>query len=428
MNRIYCLLLLLCPYSITAQAPKTNSLSIGDKLPDLSFTQLQNGNSKTIKLSSIKQNLIILDFWATWCSNCIREFPKMHSLQKEFGTDLHILLVNNPGSGDTETKLNRFFAKYQANNKTQFSLPVVIADTVLAACFPHHSLPHTVWIHNNRVIAITAADELTKQNIQAVLSNQPTGMLLKKDRLNIDLTKPLLDLATLQNKELRSSATFTGYISGMGAKIGRYTDTSLGTQRRYFINQPLTELYALVATGIPPAHMQFTLPDSLDPTHTPGQDIPSSAKFAYELTMPLGTTPQQWQDRMLTDLNSQFKLQTEIKVMPTACYLLTRCLSAATQQNSKPPVCRNFKNISFWLNAANLQPYTQTAGNFIVNETGTASDSAVCLPDPAGHDISSLASALAQLGYSLLPATRNLNWLFVTPAPETTSAIFLPKN
>ncbi|MCH5685214.1 TlpA family protein disulfide reductase [Niabella sp. W65] len=125
---------------------KPMPLAIGDKIPDeLWSLPLQVVNhpqgKKTITLSEYKDKLIILDFWNTWCVPCIRNFPKLHALQNEFGDKIKVLAVTQEDSD----KITRFFKTGAGKEHTYVNS--VINDSLLLKYFPHISVPHIAWIN-----------------------------------------------------------------------------------------------------------------------------------------------------------------------------------------------------------------------------------------------------------------------------------------
>ncbi len=171
-----------------AKAELITPLKIGDKIPDElweMYFPVVSANSDEVQylsLGDFKDKLIILDFWATWCAPCISSLHKLDTLQKEFREDLLVV----PTSYETEDKILSFLSDRKIN------LPSLIEETELKKYFPYRSIPHQVWLKDNKVLAIVGPESTNRQNVFKGIKGEDLNVLLKSEDMSFDFNKPLL--------------------------------------------------------------------------------------------------------------------------------------------------------------------------------------------------------------------------------------------
>jgi len=68
--------------------------NMGEKQLAWNFT-LKSQNAKNIKLSELRGNVIMLNFWASWCGTCLQQFPLLNTYYQKNKTQDFILLSIN---------------------------------------------------------------------------------------------------------------------------------------------------------------------------------------------------------------------------------------------------------------------------------------------------------------------------------------------
>lgn len=135
-------------------------LKVGEKVPEdfwkrehLFYSQ---GDTVRGTLEQFKGKLLVLDFWATWCGACRKNFANLESLQKAYQDQLVFVLVNPAKYKDTYTKIDNCY-KDVLSKTGGTKLASIILDEKLVAQFPHYLVPHYVWISKKGFIkAFTA--------------------------------------------------------------------------------------------------------------------------------------------------------------------------------------------------------------------------------------------------------------------------------
>ena len=58
------------------------SAGVGQKAPDFSVQNILNG--KYLSLKHYKGKVVYLDFWASWCTPCLKSFPFMEQINRKY--------------------------------------------------------------------------------------------------------------------------------------------------------------------------------------------------------------------------------------------------------------------------------------------------------------------------------------------------------
>jgi thiol-disulfide isomerase/thioredoxin/outer membrane lipoprotein-sorting protein len=123
--------------------------------PAPSFT-LKTLDGKSVSLSSLKGNVVVLDFWATWCGPCREGLPHIDKIAKDRAADgVKVFAVNLQ---EDASQIQPFV---QQNN---LSLPVLLdSDGGVAQKYMAEAIPETVIIDKQgtvqKVIVGLAPDE-----------------------------------------------------------------------------------------------------------------------------------------------------------------------------------------------------------------------------------------------------------------------------
>lgn len=421
------LLFLLLPLSSPGQVSPIRPLNIGDAVPDVVFSKIFQYPSGSSSLSAFRDRLLILDFWSTWCTSCLHSFPKMDSLQQQFGPRLQVLLVNARSTGDNEQKAKAVFEKMKRASGQEYRLPYLVGDTVLSSFFPHKMIPHCVWIQNGIVKAITASAEVTAVNVRAMLNGEAVKLKRKKDLVEFDRSLSLLqNLYGTDVLNLVYSSVATRYVDGLfaGSGVGRSPDGN--TTRYYHYNRPLLGLYeyalGLVLTSRPYL-MEVEDRSRYEQGGTAWKDWAPANSYCYELTAPSGRPAEEVREWMLQDLNRIFSLNGRMEKRKLPCQVLVRSgkqKESFAAKGGKPSVkwpVREGEAI-----VLENQPLSELVKrlnrehgyrSFIVDETGYAGKVDLELKAPPGNP-ALLKKELNKYGLDLVVAERELDVFVLT--------------
>ena len=142
----------------------------GFPAPDI---ELATADGNMVKLSDLRGQPIILNFWASWCPPCRAEMPAIQAVYQAYHNDGLIILAVNASNQDDLTDANAFVTGLQ------LSFPIYFDKTGNAQdAYKVSALPTTFFIDRDGIIQSVViggpiAEALLNVKAQALLEEQP---------------------------------------------------------------------------------------------------------------------------------------------------------------------------------------------------------------------------------------------------------------
>lgn len=139
---------------VTSKSLSEVQLGLGDVMCDFEVT---TPAGETIKLSEVlkEKKLVVLNFWYTGCSWCIKEFPVMEKAYQIYGEDVEIIAL------DPMNETNDAIAAFPAANGLELSFPLAACPNAWANTFSISGYPTSVFVDRYGVICAIEAGAIT---------------------------------------------------------------------------------------------------------------------------------------------------------------------------------------------------------------------------------------------------------------------------
>jgi peroxiredoxin len=136
----------------------------GFAAPD--FT-LETRNGETISLSALRGQVVLVNFWATWCPPCRAEMPAIQHVYERYQDQGFTVLAVDVGEADAQVAA---FADEQG-----LTFPILLdRDTSVSHRYQVRAMPSTFFIDRSGVVhEVTLGGPMT----EAFIESQVTGLL-----------------------------------------------------------------------------------------------------------------------------------------------------------------------------------------------------------------------------------------------------------
>jgi peroxiredoxin len=134
--------------------PTITSALIGEMAPNFELATL-DGN--VVRLSSLRGRVVFVNFWATWCEPCKREFPAFQAFEVQ-NDNAVILAVNQ---GETAEQIQTFLDEVGINDVTV----LLDSDFRVGDSYQTNYFPSTFVINPAGIVAAFHVGEITLDDL-----------------------------------------------------------------------------------------------------------------------------------------------------------------------------------------------------------------------------------------------------------------------
>jgi cytochrome c biogenesis protein CcmG/thiol:disulfide interchange protein DsbE len=152
------ILILALAALFTASTVQARPPRVGETAPDFTLTMIDRSK---VSLSELRGQVIVLNFWATWCGPCLTELPVLdtyYKLQQRHG--LRVFAIENRDHNSVPlSKLKSFLAK----------LTIPSARRIQGPYRPLEGIPTNYVIDRNGIVRYAKAAAFDLDDLNTVL-------------------------------------------------------------------------------------------------------------------------------------------------------------------------------------------------------------------------------------------------------------------
>jgi len=139
-------------------------LGRADQAPDFVLERI-DGKGAPLRLSELRGQVVLLDFWATWCPPCLAMMPTLHELYRDWHPrGAEFVGIDSDGPMATREDLRAFLTQ------NPFPYPVVLDDRNAGGAYGVSSIPHLVVIGRDGRIVRVFVGGVGREQLDAALA------------------------------------------------------------------------------------------------------------------------------------------------------------------------------------------------------------------------------------------------------------------
>ena len=133
-------------------------VTVGKRLPEFALATLTGKETKV----TLDGQIIVLNFWATWCPPCRQEMPELEKFARQYSNKVTFYAINIQEPHDTVTEFL---------TQNQYTMKVLSdKDGEVAKKFRVNSIPTTLVVDKQGIIKYRKSGPVTVTELEGVLN------------------------------------------------------------------------------------------------------------------------------------------------------------------------------------------------------------------------------------------------------------------
>lgn len=133
-------------------------VTVGKRLPEFALATLAGNETKV----TLDGQIIVLNFWATWCPPCRQEMPELEKFARQYSGKVMFYAINIQEPSDTVTEFL---------TQNQYTMKVLSdKDGEVAKNFRINSIPTTLVVDKQGIIKYRKSGPVTVTELEGVLN------------------------------------------------------------------------------------------------------------------------------------------------------------------------------------------------------------------------------------------------------------------
>lgn len=334
-----CLIFLQWSTPVQSLAQQEESLpTIGQQIPGFSFENLYSYQTRTASATGLRGKWLVLEFWAPFCTTCIKQFPTINEIHNKLKGELNWIMigvVDNQYNKDTR----EFYTRVKS--KMQLGMPYTY-DSTLYKKWKVHGIPTILIVDPNGIVRYqTNGEDITVEKMKMLVENKPVTFSTGRS------ARPSFDPNAVQPETISQSklTRWNGEAQSSGSRIVLGDKTKLEKETYSASMVSLKSLYSVAYIG----RSFWLISDSLYTKVFPSPilQLKDSSNFKsdfktgeglYNYFVKLGSAPSSSEEVMKVlqeDLQRSFGYVASIEERSVPVYKLVEGPGAANKLNTK---------------------------------------------------------------------------------------------